>query len=327
MFIQFNRENRLELATLLRAGLSFRQCAKQLGFNHSAVSREVQSNKDDDGVYRAGIAHRKSLQRRKKAKQSLRKIENNKWLEKVIIKYLKLHWSPQQIAGRLKMERGKTFVCHETIYQWVYHKRPELKKYLRCKKGKYRKKRGTKEREKQRELEKFRHIEERPAIVESRERIGDWEGDTIIGKERKQRILTYNERRSGYLMADKLSVVTAEIVIKQTSKRFSRIPKHQRYTITYDRGREFGCDDDLIERGTRTKVYRANAYHSWERGSNENTNGLVREFFPKGTFFATITQKDVDRAVKLINSRPRKRLGYLTPHEVFKRGGAIQTRI
>lgn len=327
MYLQFNKESRIELAILLKTGLSHRRCAKQLGFHHSSVGREIEANKGSDGVYRGASAHKKALGRRKEAKKLFRKIENCKWLQKIIIRLLKKHWSPEQIAGRLKLEKGKTVVCHETIYKWIYSKKPELKKYLRCKKGKYRRKRGTKKREKLRELRRFRRIGSRPPIVETRERIGDWEGDTVIGKEKTQRLLTHNERKSGYLMADKLDVVSAKIITEKTAIRFNRLPKKQRYTITYDRGSEFGWDDSLIEKKTGTIVYRAEAYHSWERGSNENTNGLLREFFPKGSFFDTITQKDVDRAVRCINFRPRKRLNYLTPHEVFKRGGAVQARI
>ena len=207
-----------------------------------------------------------------------------------------------------------------TIYQWIYTRKKCLKKYLRGKKGKYKKKRGTAIREKQRELAKRRRIDQRPLIVKTRERIGDWEGDTIVGKEKTQRILTHVERKSGYAMACKLDKVTAEIVENKTVEIFKKIPKSKRHTITYDNGIEFGGDDTFIEDKVKVEVYRANPYHSWERGSNESWNGLLREFFPKKTFSANITQKEVDRAVRLINHRPRKRLNYLTPYEVFVKG-------
>jgi len=235
------------------------------------------------------------------------------------------HWSPEQVAGKLKRNRGETVICHETIYQWIYQEKPQLKQYLKCRKGKYRRKRGTAKREKQRELMRVRSIKGRPEIINKRQRLGDWEGDTIIGKERKQRILTHNERVSGYLMADKLSEVSCEIVRQKTISRFRKLPRKKRQTITYDNGSEIGRDDSLVEKEAKVQVYRARPYCSCERASNENLNGLLREFFPKRTYFATITQKDVDRAVKLLNHRPRKRLNYLTPHEVFIKGWCISS--
>ena len=154
--------------------------------------------------------------------------------------------------------------------------------------------------------------------MEKRRRVGDWEDDTVIGKEKKQRVLTTVDRVSGFGFADKLGVVTAEIMKQKTVARFQSLPRHVRHTLTRDNGVEFGDLDRDVEKKTGLKVYRAHAYHSWERGSNENWNGLLRQFFPKGMYFATITQQDVDEAVELLNDRPRKRLGYATPREVFK---------
>lgn len=318
MYMHFNKEIRIKLAALLKAELSQRDCAKQLGFDHSTISREISKNKDPDGVYRGASAHKRALARRKQSKQASRKIQNDpKLKQRILYRLVNKHWSPEQIAGRLSKSNKDYSICHETIYRWIYQDRSDLKKYLRCKKGKYRRKRGTKTREKQREQAKVKHIETRPAIVETRSRIGDWEGDTVVGKEKTQRILTHNERRSGYLVASKLNKVSAEIVRNKIKKVFNKIPRSKKYTITYDNGTEFGKDDDIIERDTGTDVYRAKTYCSTDRASNENLNGLLREFFPKGSYFKDVTQKDVDRAVKLINHRPRKRLNYLTPHEVF----------
>ena len=157
---------------------------------------------------------------------------------------------------------------------------------------------------------------ERPDIINERERIGDWEGDTIIGKERTKRILTHVERKTGYLIADFLPTVSAEIVAEKIAQRFKKLPRQKRHSITYDNGTEFSSHE-IIERKTNATVYFANPYHSWERGTNENTNGLLRQFFPKGSSFATITEEDVERAVKLLNRRPRKRLEFSTPYEIF----------
>lgn len=289
-----------------------------MGMNRSNIGREIESNKDSDGVYRGGHAHKRALQRRKKAKQKYRKIENNSTLQRYIIKKLKVYWSPEQIAGRLKRIHGVTAVCHETIYSFVYEKRPDLVTYLRHQKNKYRKKRGTHARLKRNRVSKIRLISERPEIVEKRSRIGDWEGDTVVGKERKQRILTYIERKSGYGIGSKLDVVTAEIVEQRTETIFKNIPRRKRLTLTRDNGPEFGDFDRTLEKRTGIDVYRANPYHSWERGSNENWNGLLRQFFPKGLMFASITEYDVQHAVRMLNNRPRKRLSFQTPREEFK---------
>lgn len=189
-------------------------------------------------------------------------------------------------------------------------------KCLRCQKGKYRRRYGTRIREKQREAKKKRRIDERPEIIEQRVRIGDWEGDTIIGKDRKPAILTHVERRSGLILADKLDRATAEMTKQKTIERFERIPRNKKHTITYDNGSSFS-DHDMTEKQTGIKIYFAFPYHSWERGTNENANGLLRQFFPKKINFATITQQDIQKAVGLLNNRPRKRLKYLTPYEIF----------
>ena len=274
-----------------------------------SVWREIKRNSKNER-YLPSIAIKQTKERKTHRK---RRIENDLRLKKYIHKKLKLYWSPEQIAGRLRRE--KIIICHETIYVYIIlHKK--LRKYLRCQKGKYRRRHGTVPREKAREYEKKRWIGERPEIINQRQRVGDWEGDTIIGKERTQRILTHVDRKSLYLIGDKLDVVTAEIVAKKISERLSRLPRKKRQSITYDNGTEFAAHE-IIERETKATVYFANAYHSWERGTNENTNGLIRQFFPKRSSFAKVTQEDVDKVVKLLNHRPRKKLNYLTPFEMF----------
>lgn len=316
--IQFTRDSRVELAVLLNAGKNQTQCSYILGIARTNVNREISRNKDSDGIYRGRHAHKKALARRKAAKKSERKIENDKKLRRHITRKVKRLWSPEQIAGRLKRITGTTVVCHETIYAFIYARRPDLVRYLRRQKNKYRKKRGSWARIERNKAMKIKRITERPPIVEGRSRIGDWESDTIVGKEKTQRILTYVERKSGFGMAEKLSAVTAEIVHEKTTKRFACVPRSKRYTLTRDNGPEFGDYDRTLEGKTGMGVYRATPYHSWERGTNENWNGLMRQFFPKGTLFATITEYDVQRAVRMLNNRPRKRLGYRTPREVFR---------
>lgn len=316
--IQFTRDTRLELAAFLGVKKSQNQCSKLLGMHRSSIGREINQNKDADGIYRGSHAHRRAMEKRKQGKAAFKKIGKDPKLRKHIICKLKKYWSPKQIAGRLRRKHKITIVCQETIYQFIYAERPDLVKYLRRQKNKYRRKRGTKARMKLNKALKIRRIGERPVIVETRERIGDWEGDTVVGKEKKQRILTYVERKSGFGMADKLDVVTAEIVQEKTVARFDALRSKARLTLTRDNGSEFGDYDQDLEDRTKMKVYRATPYRSCERGTNENWNGLLRQFFPKGMVFATITQYHVDQVVRLLNNRPRKRLDYATPRERFR---------
>jgi len=311
---QISSKERTELGVLLRTELKRSEIARILGKHRSTISRELKRN--SDGEYCVFEAKRKLRERRKIANQRFRKITRSEWLMRFIEKKLKKTFSPEQISGTLEQMFGSKIICTESIYQYIYLEKPGLKKYLRCKKGKYRKRYGTKKKELEREEAKKRRIDTRPEIVERRERIGDWEGDTMRGTDKISAILTYTDRRSGYLMAKKLERAFAEDTRIGTEEAFDRVPIEKRCTVTYDNGGEFG-EHELIERNTGLTVYFAYPYHSWERGTNENTNGLLRQFFPKKTSFKDITQKDLDKAVSLINNRPRKRLNYRTPKEVF----------
>lgn len=317
MYIQFNKQSRIELAILLTAGKNQTQCAKILGISRTNVNLEIKRGISPDGVYRGCYAHKKYLERRKISKQKYRKIENNKVLRKYILSKIRLYWSPEQIAGRGRKEKG-LIISHETIYQYIYTERKDLIKYLRHEKCKYRRKRGSIARINLNKAKKIRRIDTRPQIVNERSRVGDWENDTVIGKEKTQRILTFTERKTGYGIAKKLDIVRAEKVHDIEVSVFKKIPKNKRLTLTRDNGTEFGDLDIDLEKKTKIDVYRANEYHSWERGTNENWNGLLRQFFPKGMFFAKLKQYEIDKVVNLLNDRPRKRLGYSTPKEKFK---------
>lgn len=306
----------MELAALLRVKVKQKDIARQLGRDPASISREIKRN-GKDGKYYAIYARRKTKARRLKANKRFRKIENDPKLRKYIVAKLKKYWSPEQIAGRLKRKNGKTIICHETIYRWVYKYRPIFKKYLRCRKGKYRRRYGSKKTEIAREEAKKKRIDIRPPIVDQRSRIGDWEGDFIIGLEKIKGMMTHVERASGYGVADKIEQLLAETANDAAVRRFDRIPKDKKYTITYDNDKTL-TQHDLIEERAKVEIYFAHPYHSWERGCNENWNGLLRQFFPKKTPFANIQQEEIEKAVHLINTRPRKRLNYLTPEEVFK---------
>ena len=312
-------DQRSEIAILTRTKLKQRDMAKLLNKDPSAISRELKRNKNKDGKYSAITAKKKTRERRIETNQRFRKIENNKWLRKYIIECLKKYWSPEQISGRLKedykFDKSKQ-IGKDCIYNFIYSERKDLVKYLRCQKGKYRRRYGTRIREKQREETKKKRIDVRPKIIDKRGRIGDWEGDTIVGQEKTKHILTHVERKSGILFADKLERATAELTEEKTIQRFEKIPRNKKHTLTYDNGSTFASHKET-ERKTKIDIYFAYPYHSWERGCNENANGLLRQFFPKKSYFAKITQDDINRATRLINNRPRKRLSYLTPYEVF----------
>lgn len=312
-------KQRFKIETLLEEGYFQKDIAYRINVDPSTVSREI--SRCGSGTYDARTAHTQSVRRRKKAKRKTKILLTNKKACDYVYEKLKIYWSPEQISGRDE-DSHEDRVCHETIYRFIYEEKPEWKMYLRHKKGRYRRKRGTKKRGEERENVKKKRIDTREGIVDARERIGDWEGDTIVGGERTTGILTHVDRRSGYLLGDLLKKKSAQIVREKTILRFKKIAKDKKHTITYDNGTEFS-EHEFIERKTRMPVYFAYPYHSWERGTNENTNGLLRQFFPKKSMFGTLTQKDVDEAVYLINHRPRKRLGYLTPHEVFIEGRSI----
>lgn len=312
------KEDRKTIEYCLRLSWKNKEIAMRIKRDESVISREISRNGGRLN-YSHGKATQYYIERRIRAKKSQKKIIPGSKISEYIEINLKQLLSPEQIKGRLR--RDKCIVLsHETIYKWIYTERKDLQKYLRCQKGQWRRKRGTKKREKFRRLQQFRCIDTRPKSVEKRERIGDWEGDTVIGKNRKNRILTYVDRKSGYARAAVLHTVSAEIVQEKTKNIFKNIPKKKKKTITFDRGTEFGGNDKEIEKKTNTVVYRAHAYHSWERGTNENWNGLLRQFFPKGSDFGSLSQRKLSRVVNILNNRPRKRLNYLSPHEVFVLG-------
>lgn len=317
-YTHITKEQRYKIQAWLELFMPQDEIAERLGKDKSTVSREIARNQNLKGKYTAGLADKACRKRRKTGKRRSRKLIKDKKLRRAVLRLLRKKKSPEQIAGKRKRD-NKSYVVHETVYRYIYDYKPEWKIYLRQKKEKYRRRHGTKDRENRREEAKKRRIDERPAIVELRTEIGHWEGDTIRGKEKTTAIATHVERVSGYAVADKLDHATAENLKQKTVRSFARIPEGKKKTETLDNGIEFS-EYELMERETGIEIFFAYPYHSWERGSNENFNGLLRQYFPKGTPFATITQKDVNKAVRELNHRPRKRLNYLTPYEVFVKG-------
>lgn len=324
MYTQFTKETRIKFSALLQAKMSLRAAAHILGLSHSSLSRELQRNppvRAEWSHYHPGDAQRMALARRRRANQRFRKIVAGSVLEQLIVEKITIcKWAPEQVSGWLKRCRRSLHVCAQTIYDWIYTRRRELLPLLHCRKGKYRHTRANVLRKQQRALLAApRHISNRPTVVDRRGRYGDWEGDTVHGKGHSGYIATFVERKSGYLLAlliPKQQFGSAGFA-SAAKQCFAHLPVHYRRTLTLDNGPEMKLPE-VIERASAVQVYYANPYHSWERGTNENTNGLLRYFFPKQSSFAALTQEDIDQAVQLLNTRPRKRLGYRTPKEMLR---------
>lgn len=299
------------IGRMLKAGYSLREIARTLGKNAGSISRHVKEYGGRE-EYDGREVRRKKRMKRIVAMESIRVIKGG--LLRFIKKELILHKSPEQIAGILK-RKGKAVVA-STIYRYIKERAPHLQMYLRSQKGKYRRRRGTKKREEWREQRKKRRIDERPDIINRRGRLGDFEGDTLMGRDKRVRIVSFVDRRSGYLIAFLLPKMNAELLTSLALGHFRRIPKKKRKTITLDNGSEFS-DWERLEQKSDMKIYFAYPYHAWERGTNENTNGLLRQYFPKSLDFNVIAPREVVQVVRQLNNRERKRLKFKSPREVF----------
>jgi len=303
MHKHLNRDDCVCIALLVRKQETCTSIADAIGVHRTTIVRELEKNSDPSGHYDARRAHKRARERRKYAKVKYRLVETDTSLQQLIHKQLKKRYSPEQIEGR------GVSVSFMTIYRYI-ERNPLLKTYLR-RRGKKRRRYGTKRIPSRYQANK-RSIHERPVLTG----LGHWEGDTIWGKERTWSILTHVDKISGYLVAS-LVRHNSDMVHIHTVRYMKKLPC---FSITYDNGSEFALHR-MIEKDVNTIVYFADAGSPYQRGTNENTNGLVRDYFPKGTSFVTITNTDVQRVVRILNNRPRKRLNYLTPREVFENKG------
>lgn len=309
---QLTMAQRYQIEALKKEGLSQRAIAINIGVHYSTVSRELERNSADDGAYfalSASISARLRYQYKSK----------NRQLSKEHINYIRKHiqegWSPEQINGRMNVD-GLRSISHETIYQYVYQEQTKggkLYLHLRHKHKKYTKRTaGYRSRG---QIKNRVSIDERPLIVEEKSRVGDWEVDTIIGKHHHQGIVTIVDRCSKFTLMKKVLSKHAEPV-KQAILDLMKPIKEHALTITSDNGKEFAYHQE-ISRVLKTDFYFAHPYQSWQRGLNEHTNGLIREYFPKEKEFQDITDKQIVDVQNKLNNRPRKILGYKTPAEVF----------
>jgi IS30 family transposase len=287
------------------------EIARVLGKHRSTVMREIKRNTNAGGIYYEVHAQSAMLRRRKAAKAPYRIIDNDPQLEMNIENLLKNTLSPEQVAGYMKRVGHLRPVSHQTIYDWAHRRWQSRKAYLRFK-GKPRVPYGTGKTFWQPHK---RHISERPPAVQKRRRAGDWEGDLVHGSKNDSRhsLLTLVDRASGFAVVWKLRTLYPHLVAQHVIYALKGLPVH---TITFDNGFEFG-HHRTMERKLKCRVYFTDVNSPQQRGTNENFNGLLREFFPKGVSMAHVTQEDATRAATILNRRPRKRLGYECPRNVF----------
>lgn len=308
-YTQLTQEERYQIYALLKAGHHQTEIALILDRHKSTISREIRRNTGLRG-YRPRQAQQLCDER--KWTKARPRITDATWT--TIDRLLREDWSPEQISLWLYEERGVT-ISHEWIYQYVLQDKAQggdLYQHLRCQKQR-RKRYGLYSRRGQ--LIDRISIDERPAVVDKRSRIGDWELDTIIGKGHQQAIVSLTERKSRFTLIKKVERKTAECVAKAIIHLLSPL-SDQVITLTSDNGKEF-ADHKMIAKKLKAQFYFAHPYASWERGLNENTNGLIRQYFPKGRDFTTITQKEINHAMDKLNNRPRKCLGIKTPNQVL----------
>jgi IS30 family transposase len=305
------QEERYQIHALKRQSISITRIAAELQRDRSTIFRELKRNAAPSG-YKAALAH-KQARARQCARRNARCFSAEQWRH--VDAYLRLYLSPQQCSGRLKLEDAIT-ISTESIYQHAYRDKAQggdLVSYLRCQKA--RRKRYASGQERRGVLKNRIGIEQRPAVVDTRSRIGDWEGDTVIGEGHQGVLVTLVERKSRYTLACRLdsrhsTKVTAAVI------ELLRPHKAQCETLTFDNGKEF-AEHEFIARCLKAQVYFAHPYCSWERGLNENHNGLLRQFVPKTTNLLKVSHDEVNSALYRLNHRPRKCLDYRTPHEVF----------
>lgn len=312
---QLTEDDRIEIYALKQAGNRQKAIADAIGVSKSTISRELARNTGLKG-YRPRQAQAKALQRRFEAAKAVKMTDETiGYIEKKIA----LQHSPEQIAQRMKIDPdwlGPT-VSHERIYQHIWQNKAvggKLYKNLRIA--------GTKQRRKRRNSRDMRGtiknrvgIEKRPPIVERKTRFGDWEGDTVVGKNHQGALVTLVDRKSKLTLIDKVDRYTAKAVEDSIVRLMETLPRRN-FTLTVDNGKEF-ASHEAVRDALKMRVYFADPYSAWQRGLNENTNGLIRQYVPKGSEVRGLSKDDIAEITEKLNNRPRKALDYLTPNEVY----------
>ena len=305
---QLTQEQRYQIYALKKMGHNQTEIANCIGVNKSTIGRELKRNQGQRG-YRPQQAHSLAMGRRRKGRCRIRA---ETW--GLIEAKIRLDWSPDQIADWL-LKHPHIQVSHEWIYQYILSDKQaggDLYKHLRCQK-KRRKRYGSRDR--RGKLPNRRSIEERPKLVDQRQRLGDWEVDTLLGKGRRQAVLTLTERKSRFALLRKVDRRTAELVSNAVIDLLHPLADRS-HTITADNGKEF-AEHERIAQELGLDFFFAHPYAAWERGSNENMNGLVRQYIPKNRDLTSVTNDELEEIMIKLNHRPRKCLDFKSPFEVF----------
>ena len=319
---RLNRSHRIEIEKLIALGKNKKQIATTLSVHPSTISRELKRVKN--GPYNYSKAELDCVNNLMDKRYGKTKIESNPKLKNFVYSHLKLHWSPQQISDALKLFYpfdSTMQISHESIYYHIYiQPKKEVEKLLISQLRQKRKYRGNVRRgtDKRTTIKDPIRIDERPENVLTREVPGHWEGDLILGKNRESAIGTLVERTTRFLIMVPLKKRDATSVRKAFEKAFSNIPKHLKLSLTYDNGTEM-AQHKLFTKNSKVKVYFAHPYSPWERPTNENTNGLIRDYLPKGTDFNLLSKKDIVKVQNQLNERPRKTLEYESPLNAISR--------
>ena len=322
---EFTFTEREELSRLLSQGQTITAVANLLNKHRSTVFREINRKGMNRYTYRAFKANQ-DAKRQKSQQGRKRKIDHNPELKQFIFDKLNLRWSPDQIARELKAvypDNESMHISHEAIYSYIYvlprgSLKKELLSYLRQQK-KYKRRKGKNQprnKEKRGQIPEMISIEERPEEVEDRIIPGHWEGDLIMGKWKRSALGTIVERTTRTVILVPLVNKDAESVRKAFAREMKKLPNQMKLSLTYDQGKEMS-EHKLFTKDTKIKVYFAHPASPWERGTNENTNGLIRQFFPKGTEFDKVSRRKIKHVQDLLNGRPRRALNYRKPYEVF----------
>lgn len=300
-------QERKFLYRLNKRGRTKAEIAELMGRHRSTICRELRRNSGQRG-YRPKQAQRLAKERRQACRRA-HKLDDPE-VYQYVRERMEMRWSPDQIAERSRLDfprQPSRWLSDQTIYNWIDDRAPDWQAWLR---------RGGRPPERRGKLVDCVRIDGRPDVINRRRRYGDWEGDTMVGKGRRSALVTLVERKSGYLRAGRADDMTAATTTRVMKRRMKDLPPALRRSMTFDNGKEF-AEHEKFSRACALEVYFALPYRSWQRGTNENTNGLLRQFFPKGTDFSRISHREVARVERLLNERPRKRLGYRTPAEVL----------